>query len=412
MSTKLEVKRVFIEKYQGATTKKEKTLILDAFIQATGYNRKYAIVVLNHTPSIKERREKDMNKLARKYTGNSKKFSDKTIRCLEIIYEASDFQNSKALVAQMDMWIKKGKKFGWLSIDEETEKQLRQISHGSIDNHLKMYRKANGLRGISTTKPGSLLRNSLEIRKAGDKMEQIPGFIEGDTVAHCGNELKGEFIRTLTTTDVFTGWSENIAISNNSHANITEGLLLLECRYPFKIKGYDFDNGSEFMNYDVIQMISARDIYLTRSRPYRKNDNAHVEQKNNDIVRRNVVYYRYDNKEEQDIMNEIYKLNHYKFNFFTPTKKAIGYKEQKDKLGRKVRIYDAPQTPLDRVLKSGVLSKKQERAFKKERDELDPRDLVMQMNVLRRKLYELGSQKPESQDRFLPLHKRRKCGIL
>jgi hypothetical protein len=243
-------------------------------------------------------------------------------------------------------------------------------------------------------------------------MELQPGFIEGDTVAHCGNTLKGQFCRTLTTTDVFLGWSENVAMENNAHENILKGLKTLEMRYPYEIKGYDFDNGSEFINYDVVMSITARDIKLTRSRPYKKNDNAHVEQKNNDIVRRNVNYYRYDTPEEVNIMNKIYELNHYKFNYFTPTRKAIGYKDNRNKVGQKIRIYDTPKTPLQRLFDSGKLSKESTKALQEKYDQIDPKQLTEEINNLRSKLYELAKDKPESQDKFEPARNRKKKGAI
>jgi len=213
---------------------------------------------------------------------------------------------------------------------------------------LKPTRDSSHLFGLSGTKAGLLLRNSIQVRKAGDEHEQAPGFVEADLVLHCGASLKGEFVHTLTVTDVFTGWTENMAIKNGAHRWVIEAMTQLEQRLPFPLVGLDTDNGGEFINHALIKWAGERNIFSTRSRPYKSNDNAHVEQKNGDVVRRDAFHYRYDTVVEQELLNELYGLVRVRLNLFTATTKAIGW--QSNKHGKKTRVYDTPQTPYQRVI--------------------------------------------------------------
>lgn len=226
------------------------------------------------------------------------------------------------------------------------------MSAGTVDRYLATARASYELKGKSTTKPGQLLRNSITIRKAGDELEEVPGMLECDTVAHCGPTLQGEFARTLTMTDMSTGWTECGSIRNNASKWILETVEALRGAFPFPITGFDSDNGSEFINHDVAGWLHAQDIAFTRSRSYKKNDQLTVESKNNHVVRKNAFYWRYDTTAERDVLNELWRLVSLRLNFFTPTKKPTGYSETKG--GRRRRIYDAPATPWQRVKRSGI----------------------------------------------------------
>lgn len=205
------------------------------------------------------------------------------------------------------------------------------MSPATIDRYLAPARAKDPLRGITTTTPGPLLRNSITVRKARDEIEAVPGFFEGDTVAHCGPVLKGEFARTLDMTDMHTGWTYTRSIRNNAHRHIHDALDLFITDTPSEVTGVDCDNGSEFINYDVIGWATERDIYFTRSRPYKKNDQATVESKNNQIVRGYAFYWRYDTQPQLRLLNELWRLVNDRHNFLTqrrnpsdgtPTRKA------------------------------------------------------------------------------------------
>jgi IS30 family transposase len=176
----------------------------------------------------------------------------------------------------------------------EVRAELLAMSAATIDRYLAEARKAGALRGVAATKPSPLLRTSITIRKAGDEVEAEPGFFECDTVAHCGPSLIGEFARSVNFTDVLTGWVFTRSIRNNAHVHVRRVMDASVEEIPYSVVGLDFDNGSEFLNYPMIDWAAEKKIFFTRGRPYKKNDQATIESKNNHLVRRYAFYYRYD----------------------------------------------------------------------------------------------------------------------
>src|SRR5690606_2940550 len=177
--------------------------------------------------------------------------------------------------------------------------EVEAMSAATIDRYLAPVRRGMRHRSLSTTTPApAVLRNSIGLSKVGDAPPSIPGVIEADTVAHCGPTFAGEFARTLTMTDLVTGWTENASIRNNASKWILGAVEQLQGMFPFPLRVFDSDNGSEFINHDVADWLHARDIAQTRSRPYKKNDQATVESKNNHVVRKHAFYWRYDTPTE------------------------------------------------------------------------------------------------------------------
>ena len=252
--------------------------------------------------------------------------------------------------------------------------ELLAMSASTIDRYLRPVRACVKLKGVSTTKPGALLRNSIKIRKAGDEIACEPGFFEMDTVAHCEPSLKGEFARTLTLTDVNTGWIHLEALRNNARVHMLKALDCAIIAIPYQVQGLDCDNGSEFINREVVNWAGDRDIFFTRSRPYKKNDQAHVESKNNHVVRKYGFHYRYDTPEELKVLRKLWKTVCLRMNLFTPTRKPIGWNQ--DSVGRRKRVYDTPATPLDRLLASGILSRTQIKELQQLRDSTNPAELT------------------------------------
>lgn len=166
------------------------------------------------------------------------------------------------------------------------------MSAATVDRYLAPACQRMAIKGLSTTKPDPLLRNSIRIRTCADEAPDTPGVIEADTVAHCGPTLIGEFVRTLTMTDIVTGWTENCSIRNNAAKRVTAGVEELQAMFPFPMAVFDSDNGSEFINHDVVAWLQTRDIEQPRSRPYKKNGQATVESKNNHVVRKHAFYWR------------------------------------------------------------------------------------------------------------------------
>jgi len=262
--------------------------------------------------------------------------------------------------------------------------ELLSMSAATIDRYLERARRKNTLRGFAATTAGPLLRNSITVRRVGDEVEGIPGFFEGDTVAHCGPVLKGEFARTLNLTDMITSWVHTRSMRNNAHIHIRAALDRAIEAIPIKVTGLDFDNGSEFINHDVIGWARDLDIYFTRSRPYKKNDQATIESKNNHLVRRYGFYWRYDTKETLVLLNELWPLVNDRLNYLTPTKKPIGWSTTSD--GRRTRVYDTPRTPLDRLIDSGILTPQKEAELITYRDSLGPAAIARDIDRIQQQL--------------------------
>jgi hypothetical protein len=401
MSARKEVTKKLAVGYTKLS-KGEKGKIVDELSSINGWNRKYTIYMLNKISKIKYKKS---GKQKKKKQIRKRKYTDDLSSIITHIWSLSGYQNSKALHSRLDSWIKDLDKFSeWTSKNMDftpNDKQrelLETISASTLSRFLKPQIKKLRLKGKSTTKAGELLRNSITIRKATDEMEKKPGFIETDTVAHCGATLKGEFIRTITMTDVFLGWTENVAVRNNAHKHIVEGLTFLDEQFPYDLLGFDSDNGSEFINEWVMKWAGERNLYFTRSRPYKKNDNAHVEQKNNDIVRRLSFYYRYDSEEELNLLNKLYSLSSAFYNYLRPIQKAVGWK--KNKAGKKKRVYDKHKTPFERLLKSKVLRKGKERELKEMFNNTNPVDIMRQIATIQGKLIDIAKNKPTIQSRY------------
>lgn len=275
----------------------------------------------------------------------------------------------------------------------EVGRELLSMSPATIDRYLAAVKATDQIRGVSTTKPSPLLRSSIKIRKAGDEVEAEPGFFEGDTVAHCGPTSKGEYARTLNLTDVHTGWVFTRTVRNNAHTHILGALKAGVAEVPFAVTGLDFDNGTEFLNKDVIKWAGQLEIFFTRSRPYKKNDQATIESKNNHLVRKYAFYYRYDTSAERTVLNRLWALVNDRFNYLTPTKKPIGFGT--DRNGRRTRLYDKPATPLDRLLAAKVLSPAQEKTLIAYRDSLNPASIARQIAELQAALLKLAKGKTE-----------------
>ena len=238
-----------------------------------------------------------------------------------------------------------------------------------------------------------MLRSSVKIRKATDEVETSPGFFEGDTVAHCGPTLKGEFARTLNLTDVRIGWVFTRTVRNNAHTHILAALRTAVHEIPYEVTGLDFDNGTEFLNKAVIRWAGEMEIFFTRSRPYKKNDQATIESNNNHLVRTYGFYYRYDTDEERAVLNRLWKLVNDRLNYLTPTIKPVGYGSSRD--GQRRRLYDQPMTPLDRLLAAGVLSTAQESELLAYRDSLNPAAIARQIADLQTAPLRLAKDKTE-----------------
>lgn len=372
-------------------SKRDKVRILDEVMSTTGMGRSTARRMLTGPVLPAPAEQVDRRKL------RAKQYSDDSRALLEHVWALMGCPCGKYLVVMLGLWLPLLEAAGDFDKPFATGAavgELEAMSAATVDRYLAAARRSMQLRGISTTRPSPLLRNSIGLSKAGDAPPTSPGVIEADTVAHCGPTFAGEFCRTLTMTDLVTGWTENASIRNNASKWIVQAVADLQGMFPFPLIVFDSDNGSEFINHDVAAWLQERDIAQTRSRPYRKNDQATVESKNNHIVRKHAFHWRYDTPEELALLNELWPLVSLRLNFFTPTKKPIGYATAAD--GRRTRLYDAPATPWQRVLASGLLTDEQAHAGRARISGVNPADLTRRINQIQLRLIELSQAKTET----------------
>lgn len=326
-------------------SKAEKQIILDELTATTGYNRKYAIRVLRHP-----RRSKGLKKAGRK-----RRYTGETIQILEQLWEMGGRLCSKRLHPFLPEWIRKLEECGEISLTHEVKAQLLSMSRSTIDRRLQPARIKEKRRGLSTTKPGTLLKRQIPVRIYTPWDEQQPGFLEIDLVAHCGETTAGNYLNTLTATDLATGWTECLALPNKTQTATFLAIKKLQERLPFPLLGLDSDNGSEFINDMLYRFCLDQQITFTRCRPYRKNDQAHVEQKNWSVVRHTVGYDRFETQAELDLLSSIYADLRLFVNFFQPVEKLISSTTIN---GLKHKQYDQAKTPYQRVLEDPRVDEK------------------------------------------------------
>ena len=317
--------------------RKEKGRALDEFVQVTGYHRKTAIRLLNRNNSQKQRKRR----------GRRRCYGNEVVDALRQVWEASDRLCSKRLKPFLGEMVRVMRQHGELSLSAGLEAQLCQMSPATIDRVLRPWRRLGGRSRLSTTKPGSLLRNSIPIRTFADWQEEQPGFLEVDLVAHCGENTEGFYLTTLCTVDVASGWSECIGVWGKGQQRVGSAVHMVRQRLPFPLRGLDSDNGGEFINHHLFAYCHREGITFTRSRSYKKNDSCHVEQKNWSVVRRLVGYDRYSSRAALETMNRVYNSLRLYTNFFQPTMKLLS----KTRHGARVhKVYDTARTPYQRLL--------------------------------------------------------------
>ena len=326
-----------IRKRYFLLSKTDKQLILDEFCNNCGYNRKYAIRLINKITKTTQKSKR---------LGRPKKYNHILIfEFLKYLWISSNLVCSKRLKAMIPLWLP----YYHESIPQNIQTLLLNISPATIDRLLHKIKCKYKKFGLSTTKPGSLLKKQIPI-KTNQWDESRPGFFEADTVAHCGNSLSGSFIYSVNTTDIATGWIETRAAWGKGQTGVFKALCSIEHSLPFKILGFDSDNGNEFLNRHLIDYFTNRrqPVQFTRSREYQKNDNAHIEQKNWTHIRQYLGYHRLDNPAIVDLLDNLYSKDwSLFFNFFVPSVKLISKVRMGSKL---VKKHDSPKTPFQRLI--------------------------------------------------------------
>jgi hypothetical protein len=337
--------------------KKERSEILNNFVQLTGYTRCYAAYVLRTCGCklVRFRRGKRIvfipgyarrpgAKRHRRGRYRTRAFLD----ALRRFWALSDGLCGKRLVAFLREIVPLLERQRRLQIsDPLVREQLVTASAATIDRLLAKTKRQSALKGRSFTRPGSLLKHHIPVRTFADWSDARPGFCEADLVGHDGGSAYGEFAQTLTLTDVATCWTETEAAKNKARVHVFAAIKAARARFPFPLLGLDCDNGSEFINAQLMEYCQAEHITFTRSRAYHKNDGCYVEQKNNSVVRRAVGYYRYNQPRQLQLLAMLYRVLRLYNNFFEPVMKL----REKVRHGSKLtRRYDEPQTPYRRVL--------------------------------------------------------------
>jgi hypothetical protein len=400
MKTRKKVCAALFKRYQKAA-KKDKKKILDEYTQTLALNRDYLAHLLTNwgkmryalsggkpvkyiaKPALKGRKKA----FTSKKTGRPEKYHRAFVEVLLDIWELFDFQCGKLLSplvkGMMSFLVIE------FNLSEELQTLLKSVSPATIDRKLRKEKQRYHLKGIHTTKPGSLLKSQIPIRVCFDRDEKRPGFFELDTVSHCGARACGQFCQTLTLTDVGSGWTEEHALLNNAHRWVKEQIAHTRDTLPFPMLGIDSDNGGEFINHQLLDWCVQNGIKFSRSRPYRKNDNCFVEQKNGDVVRKTVGYARFEGQNAFNALSDVYRHLNPLLNYFYPTLRLIA----KDKLpsGRYKKIYEKePKTPYQRLLESPHLSDACKEELRLRKAVLNPVELKHTLDEARDRLLKLS----------------------
>ncbi|MFQ5976425.1 MAG: transposase family protein [Candidatus Hydrothermarchaeales archaeon] len=389
---KLELRMEYLEtiyRRYRQSPKESKGKILDELCKVCKYKRKYAIWKLSQLPVEEKSKSHPKRKRERKY-------GHEVMVIVEKVWRKANYPWSLRLKEILRLWLP------WIRVryrtSPEVDEKLLSISASTIDRNLRDKKRKLKRRLYGRTKPGTLLRHKIPVKTDCWDVKS-PGFMEADLLSHSGGSSRGEFIHSLNLTDIFSSWVETEAVMGKGERGITDALERIFPRLPFKIRGLDSDNGSEFINHHLFRYCEERRIQFTRSRPYKKDDNAHIEQKNWTHVRKFMGWDRYDSSQALEAMNDLYENELPLFmNLFQP---SVRLQKIIRKGSRKHRIYDKPQTPMDRLLTSGQLDEKRCEELEVLRERLDPFNLSEVIEQKLERIWDLAHY------RFKPDEKKR-----
>jgi hypothetical protein len=379
--------------------KNERTQIITNFVALTGYNRCYAAYILRNcgkkqsrvvrgrslvfTPAHARRKGSKRKRLSRY---GSSAFTT----VLKRLWALSDGLCGKRLVAFIRQIVPHLEQQGALKVSsEDIRQQLLSVSPATIDRLLVKTKRECLLYGRTTTRPGTLLKYQVPIRTFSQWDDKRPGFCEMDLVSHDGGSIYGDCCHTLTLTDIISCWTELGAVQNKAQCHVFDALKDIRQRLPFELLGLDSDNGSEFINGQLIDYCEIEHISFTRSRPYRKNDSCYVEQKNYSIVRRSVGYYRYDTPQQLELLQLLYSHLRLYTNFFQPVMKL----KEKIRTGSHLtRRYDEPQSPYARLLAHPDIDPQRKEALRQQYHKLNVITLKAEISRIQAELFRLARE--------------------
>lgn len=376
----------YVEALRGKYRKagrREKGRMLTEFMEITGYHRKSAIRVLGMA-AVRQRGGGH---------GRPRAYGPEVVHALKVVWEAAGRICSKRLAPFLPELVSVLEWHGELVLPAEVKEPLLAMSASTIDRLLRPFRQQPRGHGISTTRPGTLLKTAIPIRTFSEWDERKPGFLEIDLVAHCGVTAEGFYLNTLTTVDIATGWVEVQGVWGKGQDRVGSAIHGLRQRLPFPLLGLDSDNGSEFINQHLYTYCLREHITFTRSRPYKKNDSAHVEQKNGNVVRRLVGYDRYTTREALEQLNGVYRILRLYLNFFQPVLQL----QAKHRAGARVqKTYDTARTPYQRLLESEVLNSQQKAALRAHYARLNPVQLKAELDRGLTQLWARARMEPQA----------------
>ncbi len=381
MATRRELKQAIGERYRTAG-RWERRQILDEFTRVTGYHRKHALRVLNQ-PLVAQ----PVRKRPRIY-------GEAVHQALTLLWEAADRICGKRLKPLLPVLIESMERHGHLRLDPVVRSALLDISAATIDRLLRPVREASGRGGRRRWGAGSAIRQSVPVRTFDEWGEPPPGYCEADLVEHCGGvKHEGNFVHTLTLTDIHSGWTECAALVVREQNLVVEGFSMMRHQLPFVLRGLDTDNDSVFMNETLQTYCREQHLDWTRSRPYRKNDQAWVEQKNGAVVRRLAGYGRLSGLNAAATLGRLYQSARLYVNFFQPSFKLAG-KQRDGALVR--RRYHAPLTPCQRLLASALVEESLKDRLRRQFAALDPVALLKTIRDTQQELTALsdGNSQP------------------
>ena len=379
-----------------AGSRDEKVRILDEFAAVTGYHRKHAIRVLNGVADASPVRRRTRSR-----------FYDEAVRqAVVVLWEASDRVCGKRLKPLLPILVSAMERHGHLALEDGVRARLLSVSAATLDRMLADTRTAVRGRKHARARAVPAVRRSVPVRTFADWGEPAPGFMEADLVAHSGETVAGSFVHTFSLTDIATGWTECVALAVRTGALIVEALTRLRTTLPFPLQGFDTDNGSEFMNEAVLAYCGEHAIEFTRSRPYRKNDQAWIEQKNGSVVRRLVGYQRLEGLAAAQALARLYESSRLFVNFFQPSFKLA----TKTRVGARVtKRYHVPATPCARLLALDAVPDVVKERLRAVAEALDPIALLDEIRAAQHCLAGLAAgetphvppQRPANLDGFL-----------